>query len=170
MFGRLRSDNRGASAVAYALILPLLALLILGTIEVWRVMSVRQSLSLAVRSATHELSLNGSVWLPSSVGRWEANATGLAYATIRRELDNNDFVPQGYFLRVLVTVEPEARGPSALDVTGWLFSVRAELMTPNLVRLLPQLDTGTITFVERQVSYIDGSPGPRVPLSEGARY
>jgi hypothetical protein len=167
VFARLRRDNKGASVVTYALILPLFILLVFGILEIWKVMSVRQSLHLGSYQAVRALSSGGRQWLPSSAGQWEAKATGHAHAIIDHELKRNTLIPQGYTLRVQVVIEPEARAdPTKL---GWFFTVRAELTVPGLVTL-PLLNVGTLTLVERQVSYIEGLSGSWIPPEEGPPY
>ena len=49
--GRLWSEQKGASVVEYVLILPTLLLLLLGTAEVLRIMSVKRSLQSGLRQA-----------------------------------------------------------------------------------------------------------------------
>jgi hypothetical protein len=164
---RLRRDNKGASVVTYALILPLFIVLVFGILEIWRVLIVRQSLHLGTYQAVRALSSEGRQWLPGSAEQWEANAAGHAHTIVDRELKRNTLIPQGYNLRVQVVIEPEARAdPTKL---GWLFTVRAELMAPGLVTL-PMLNVGTLTLVDRQVSYIEGLTGSWVPPEEGAPY
>ena len=48
---KLRSGQKGASVVEYVLILPTLLLLVLGTAEVFRLMSVKRSLQSGLRQA-----------------------------------------------------------------------------------------------------------------------
>jgi len=164
---RLRRDSKGASVVTYALILPLFIVLVFGILEIWRVMSVRQSLHLGTYQAVRALSSGGRRWLPSSAGQWEANATEQAHGIINRELKRNALIPRSYNLRVQVAIEPEARAD--LTKLGWLFTVRAELTVAGLVTL-PPLNVRTLTLTERQVSYIEGISGSWVPPIEGPPY
>jgi hypothetical protein len=168
VFDRLRRDNKGASLVTYVLILPLFILLIFGVQQVWKVMSVRQSLSLGVYQAVRGLSSEGGRWLPRSAADWELSATGLAQQVISDELERNGVVPDDYVLSTQVMIDPAARGPW-MTRSGWLFSVRAELMVPDLVAL-PLLDFGSVTLADRQVSYIEGLSGDWHPPREGAPY
>ena len=167
MLARLRRDNRGASVVTYVLILPLFILLVFGILEIWRVMAVRQSLHLGVYQAVRGLSTEGREWLPCSASQWESHASQRAHAIIDHELKRNTLIPQGYTLLVQAVIEPEAR----IDLTqlGWFFTVRAELMAPGLITL-PMLNTGTVTLVEQQVSYIEGITGSWTPPEEGPPY
>jgi len=168
VFDRLRRDNRGASLVTYVLILPLIILLIFGIQEVWKVMSVRRSLSLGVYRAVRGLSSEGGRWLPRSAADWEFSVTTLAQQLISVELERNAALPDDYVLSTQVMIDPEARGPW-MTRSGWLFSVRAELMLPDLIAL-PLLDFGSVTLTERQVSYIEGLSGDWRPPREGSPY
>jgi len=52
----LRYRERGASTVTYALVLPLFILLVFGTFEIWRIVSIRQSMERGVYRAARHLS------------------------------------------------------------------------------------------------------------------
>lgn len=54
--GSPRRHDRGASTVTYALVLPLVVLLIFGTFEVWRIVSIRESMERGVYRAARHLS------------------------------------------------------------------------------------------------------------------
>jgi hypothetical protein len=169
MLSRLIRDKRGASAVTYVFILPLFVLLAFGTFEIFKVISVRQSLSLGAYKAARHLSAYGRTWLAptSPANAWENAARQSATEIIDQELEDNDFLPQGYSLRVQVVIDSHGRdNPSRL---GWLFTIRAELAVPNLIRL-PPLKFGTITLVERQVSYIEGLSGDWIPPEDSGPY
>jgi len=169
MSARFFKDKRGASVVTYMFILPLFVLLAFGTFEIFKVMSVRQSLSLGAYKAARHLSAFGRTWLtPTSPAfSWENAARETATEIIDQELKGNDFLPQTFQLRVQVVIDSQGRAsPSRL---GWLFTVRAELVVPDLIRL-PPLKFGTITLVERQVSYIEGLSGDWIPPEDGGPY
>jgi hypothetical protein len=51
-----KHNKRGASTVTYAMVLPLFILLIFGTFEIWRVISIRQSMERGVYRAARLLS------------------------------------------------------------------------------------------------------------------
>lgn len=162
MFAHLRKDNRGISTIAYMLILPLFILLIFGTLELWKIMAVRQSLYLGAYKAARKLSWYGPQWL--SQGRpeaWEALATAEAHSIIAEELNRNALLPRGSSLHVQVSIEPDGR--SAMEQLGWLFTLRAELVAPGLVTLLK---SGPLVLTERQVSYIEGPTGNWKPWKE----
>ncbi len=164
---RFRRDRRGASMVTYALILPLFILLVFGILEVWRVVSVRQSLHLGTYQAIRFLSSTGRQWLPTSAGQWQAVAAGQAQMVIDRELELNGLLPPNYSLQVDVAIDGDA--PANLSELGWLFSVRAQLTVNGLVSL-PWLNVGALTLTERQVSYIEGVTGNWGAPAEGKPY
>ncbi len=166
MLRRWRRE-KGASLVTYALILPVFIVVIFGILELWRVMSVRQSLHLGTYQAARVLSTGGRQWLPSSAGRWESLAREHAHGIIDRELRRNTLLPPGYALQVQVAIEPAARAD--LSRLGWFFTVRAQVTARGLVTL-PVLNVGTLTLAERQVSYIEGLSGAWVPPDEGLPY
>ena len=61
-----RYRERGASTVTYALVLPLFILLVFGTFEIWRIVSIRQSMERGVYRAARYLSQHhlryGDAW------------------------------------------------------------------------------------------------------------
>lgn len=166
-WAHFRRDRRGASLVTYALILPLFILLVFGILEIWRVVSVRQSLHLGTYQAIRALSSTGRQWLPTSTGEWQAAAAGHAQSIIDRELKLNGLLPRNYDLQVRVAIDADA--PANLSQLGWLFSVRAQLTVNGLVTL-PWLNVGALTLTERQVSYIEGITGNWSPPGEGKPY
>jgi hypothetical protein len=167
MLQRLRSDQKGVSVVTFALIIPVFVVVIFGTLEMFKVMSVRQSLNLGTYKAARALSAQGRRWLPASAGTWVATATEHATYFIDREVKSNALLPPGYTLRVQVFIEPGA--PSNLSQLGWFFTVRSELSVPGLITL-PVLNIATIRLADEQASYIEGISGSWVPPEEGAPY
>ncbi len=166
-WARFRRDRRGASIVTYALILPLFILLVFGILEIWRVVSVRQSLHLGTYQAIRTLSSTGRQWLPTSAGQWQSVAAGQAEGIIDRELKRNGLLPSNYDLQVQVAID--ANAPANLSQLGWLFTVRTRLTVDGLVTL-PLLNVGALTLNEQQVSYIEGISGDWSPPLEGKPY
>jgi hypothetical protein len=166
-WARFRRDRRGASIVTYALILPLFILLVFGILEIWRVVSVRQSLHLGTYQAIRDLSSTGRQWLPTSAGQWQSVAAGQAEGIIDGELKRNGLLPSNYDLQVQVAID--ANAPANLSQLGWLFTVRARLTVDGLVTL-PLLNVGALTLNEQQVSYIEGISGDWSPPLEGKPY
>ena len=163
VFARLAQDNKGVSVITYALILPLFLLLVFGIVQIWEVMSVRQSISLGAYQAVRRLSSDWvqsrgiyDPWKNITAAKWESDSARQARQIIAEQLKGNQLIPPDSMLRVLVVIEPEAR--ANLRQLGWFFTVRAELVVPGLVTF-PLLYTGSITFVEQQVGYIEGYTG-----------
>ena len=168
MLERLGRDRRGVTTIAYMLILPIFIVLVFGILEIWKVMAVKQSLYLGAYKAARVLSWEGRSYPSGDVWQWEARATERAKGIIHEELGRNALVPQGYTLNVSVSVEAGRRGSTAS--LGWLFTVRAELTSPGLISLL---GSGSLTLVERQVSFIEGPNSdwrPWLDLPEGWPY
>jgi len=171
VFGRFCREKRGASVITYALTLPLFVLLVFGILEIWRLMAVRQSLNLGVYQAMRYLSSQGRDWLPSSAGAWETIAVARATGTISAELQRNALVPENSTLQVKVVIEPNA--PANLDDLAWFFTVRAELILPDVITVQPLtaiLPSLPLKLVEEQCSYIEGRTGDWLPPQEGAPY
>jgi hypothetical protein len=164
---RLR-DSRGVSTVTYALVLPLFILLVFGILEIWRVVAVRQSLYLGTYTAARYLSAESRSWRVSRADQWEPLAAEVARGIVDGELRRNNLIPGGYALTVQATVEPGRRGTD-LTHLGWLFTLRVDLSVPGLITL-PILNMSTISFVERQVSYVEYLTGQWTPPEEGPPY
>ena len=132
-------DERGATVVTYALLLPILILLILGTFEVWKVISIKQSLNAGTYKAARYLSANND--------RWQADRER-AKEIIWRELENNGLL--GDDVRELVEIYIPTHRP-ACDA---LFSVKAELELP-WATVIPYLPSRNMVLVEQHTSYIE---------------
>jgi hypothetical protein len=161
MFAGLRRDNRGVSAIATMIAIPVLIVLVFGILEIWKVMAVKQSLYLGTYKAARQLSWLGPSWLGQNPAGWESRATQLAAAIVREELDRNALLPRAYALNVGVSIEAGARG--SMQDLGWLFTVRSELQAPGLVSLL---GSHALTLAERQVSFIEGPNADWKPWTE----
>ncbi|MBC7236404.1 MAG: pilus assembly protein [Chloroflexi bacterium] len=134
-------SERGAALVEYLLILPLVLLLFLGSLEVFRVMSVKQSLRTGLKMATPCL----SHW------RDEPNRCN-PYERLAEELDKNPFA---------ITIHRLELTPSLEDVSllfeGEVFEVTAELEI-EFGFLYPFEGGPTITLRESAHTFIDSSP------------
>jgi len=179
VFACFFKDKKGATVVTYALILPLLILLIFGTVEIWRVMAVRQSLNLGVYQAMRTLSWQGRLWLPRDQSAWELLATERARDTIATTIalesqgDAFTIVPENSTLQVWVTVGPEAPAYLTEDELGWFFTVRAELAVHNVITVEPLASVfpeRSLTVAVEQWGYIEGKTGDWMPPPEGPPY
>ena len=81
MGARLR-DERGASAVEFAFIVPLLLLLVLGIAEFAHAFQVQGTLSAAAREGVRAMALQNNAGAAQSVAKTAAGAVGLSDAQI----------------------------------------------------------------------------------------
>lgn len=132
-------DKRGATVVTYALLLPIFVLLILGTFEVWKIISIKQSLNAGAYKAARYLSANNDRW-PEDRER----ARGIVW----RELETNGLL--GDDVRGLVEVYIPTQRP-ACDA---LFTVRAGVELP-WATVIPYLPSRKMVLAEQHTSYIE---------------
>jgi Flp pilus assembly protein TadG len=66
----LTKDERGVTVVTFVLVLPIFLLIIFGMFEVWKIMSVRESLHLGMLRAATYLTSEGR-YLPDRPEDWE---------------------------------------------------------------------------------------------------
>ena len=139
---RIWREQRGASVIEYILVLPLLLLLFLGTLEVFRLMSVKQSLRTGLRQAlpyfTHWRERAPHYFPPEYV--------------IVEELDKNPFTIRVYRLDVY----PDASHLETMDY-GDLFELTAEAEV-ELGFLYPLEGGPRITLRESYQTFIDSAP------------
>ena len=151
-------DERGTTLVTYALVLPLLILLIFGSFAVWRIMGIRQSLYLGTYQAARELCARGRGLGPNQ-DRWVQVAEPL----VRDWVEKNRLVPSGYALNVDVTLPNSwACGAAVEDV---LFTVQAQLTLPSPIHI-PYLAPINMTLTERHTSYVECPRGWAPPREE----
>lgn len=131
------AKQRGASTVAYAVMLPLFLSLLFGAYYLWRAVALRQVLNRATYLATRQIArLDYHIFL----GWDEARRNAYAQEAINDYLLHDGFIPRhfDYTLQAVVDVDPardfpveRLGGPANYSI---LFAVRAELRVP-LVRL-----------------------------------
>ena len=154
----LRRSNRGASAVTYALALPLFILLVFGTFEAWRIVSIRQSLERGVYKAARYLSQHHL--------RYE-EARGLLYAEVADNAwlmttspDDLELLTVPADLRLLQPGDKlvvEARLPVHVGDLG--FFALSERGSPAWITLKAQCTT-----------FVDFTSDEWEPLDEGTAY
>ena len=137
--------------MTYALILPVLILLIFGSFAVWRIMVIRQTLFVGTYKAVWELSRQArDLGIDDPEIWWR-----IADSTIREEVEGNHLIEPGYALNVVVTLPSELACPSS----GWrlvddiLFTVKANLSLPAPIRI-PYLDPVNLTLTEQHSSFV----------------
>jgi hypothetical protein len=141
-------DKRGTILVQTVVILPLLVLVVFGGFEVWKVMSVKQSLTSGTSEAARYLSFN-----PDGKNEAEENI-------IYEELLNNDLIdetllnPNDLVIYYYNASDERINDPASLSC-GEKFSVEAELRLPWTITIpgLSPISYLSIT-TERQVGQI----------------
>jgi Flp pilus assembly protein TadG len=156
---RIWREQRGAALVEYIMILPMLLFLFLGTLEVFRLISIKQSLRVGVKRA-----------LPC-ISHWKDEAYRYEYdcgnitTHIADELSRNPFAPQDD-VRLTVTVDPansEVEYGQLVRLT-----VVAEVKL-GFIYFFPGRTTVTIaeyadTFMDASPTFLDFDPSMRFPL------
>ena len=122
-------DKRGAILVQAILFLPIFILIVVGSFEVWKAISVKRSLHSGTYQATRYLSLNPDDSLDPT--KWGAEAWKL----IVPELANNGFVDDDAARRVEIYITP----PKILDCDK-TFTIRAELPWEAIIPYLSRTD------------------------------
>lgn len=137
-------DRRGsADIIQFVLILPIFVLMFYGFFEVWRVVSVKQSLDAGTYQAARYLSVNHDRWQDN-----RARAAGI----ILREWENNGLLGSDE-ARSLIEIHIPAYRPAC----NRFFTVRAELDVPWPI-IIPPLPLRYMRLVEQHTSYIECGP------------
>ena len=140
-------DKRGSILIQTVIILPILVLVVFGGSEVWKVMSVKQSLTSGTSEAARYLSFN-----PDR----KDEAEGIIY----KELLNNDLIDAALRLDLEIryydapSAGTQIGDPNSLPCWA-LFSVETELRLPwtiNIPGISPIINLSITT--ERQVGKI----------------
>lgn len=160
----LGPKQKGAALVEYVLVLPLVLLLFLGALEVFRVMAIKQTLRAALKQELPCL----THW--HDVAYREANqcSTGQIMASIASTLDSNPFARR---------VGPVQLVPNSDEVMnilryGDIFEVIAEVEV-EFGFLYPFEGGPTFTLRESYVTFVDSSPEyyelNNLPLDESGK-
>lgn len=152
---RFLRAQKGAALVEYALVLPFLLLLFLGTLEVFRLVLLKQSLSTGLREVlpcyTH--SMDGAYLTDVANIRCQSNPLGIDH--IRTRLAQSLFSLQsGYDLAI--TTNPPLETLTS-EAYGQLLEVTAVLDVPLAFYALPAWPL-RIQITERAMTFIDISP------------
>jgi hypothetical protein len=158
----LLRDRRGVSLVTYMLIMPLFILIIFGALQVWRIISIRQSLHVGTYQTVRCLSMYDSRQTT------RAGCETLLLTT----LADNGLIDDATASAVRIAYyDSEGRVigdptlSSGVDECGEVFSMETELTLPWSV-VIPYLPARDMTLHERKSSYIE-CPSGWSPITEG---
>ena len=140
----LIKEERGITVITFALVLPIFILVIFGILEVWKIISVRESLYLGMHKVAPYLTKEGR-HLPDRPEDWEAAAEVITMGIVTQELANNPFVPDS----VAVQAEVRIYDPD-LPKCEWLFTARVDIPWTAIIPYTP----GDMTLAEQTTSYI----------------
>ena len=141
----LTKDERGITVITFVLVFPIFILIIFGMFEVWKIISVRESLHLGMRRVAARLTKEGRRDLPDWWEGWEAEAEIRTKETVTQELTNNPFVPDNVAIQAEVRIYDHD-----LPKCKWLFTARVEIPWTAVIPYIP----GTMTLAEQTTSYI----------------
>jgi hypothetical protein len=145
-------EQKGASLVEYVLVLPLVLLLTLGTLEVFRLMAIRQSLRSGLAQAlpcfTH--------WRDSTYrGRYDCSMDGIR-ARLAHELNSNPFAGNAYQLTIVKPNDVELQNVIGY---GQSFEVVVEIRVKlGYLASLGGSLTPIATMRENAWTFMDSSP------------
>lgn len=160
---KLLKDNRGASTLTYMLLLPVFILIIFGAVQMWRIISVKQSLHLGTYRTIRCLSM------------YDARQTTRAgcETLLTTTLANNGLIDDATANTVSITyydaegrVIPDPTVGAYVRECGELFKMETELSLPWSV-VIPYLPARQMTLHERKSGYIECVAGGWAPPSEG---
>ena len=141
----LTKDERGVTVVTFVLVFPIFILIIFGMFEVWKIVSVRESLHLGMRRVAAYLTKEGR-YLPDWWEDWEAEAEIITLRIVTQELANNPLVPDTVAIQAEVYIDrPD------LPKCEWLFTARVEI---PWTAVIPYIPFGDMTLAEQTTSYI----------------
>lgn len=139
----LMRDRRGsADLIQFVLILPIFVLIFYGFFEVWRLVSVKQSLHAGTYQAARYLSVNNDRW------RYDR---AMAVEIVHRELENNGLLGSDGARKLVIYI------PSRRPGCYKFFNVGAELDLPWSV-IIPFLPSRNVRLVEQHTGYIECGP------------
>ncbi len=159
---KLPRDERGASTVTYVLLLPIFILLIFGALQMWRIISIKQSLHVGTYQTVRCISMH------------DPRETTLAgcESLLHTTLASNGLIDDASARAVKKTYY-DADGNVVPDPTqrayvpcSERFSMETELTLPWRV-IIPYLPAREMTLHERKSSYTECTRGPWAPPSEG---
>jgi len=181
MCRRLRAllkDKRGSyELLQFALILPIFVVILYGSFELMKLVSIRQSLDAGTYQAARYLSVYHTSYAhPERVKPRTGDDTLRAVRLIWESLQNNSYLAEDPAVRLSVhyynALGQEIGSPADLSCSdmesaledqeqnGLIFTVRTELTLPWKASVLG-ISLGTVTLTSSQTSFVDC--GPWVP-------
>ena len=139
----LTKDERGVTVITFVLVFPIFLLIIFGMFEIWKIISIKESLHLGMRKVAVYLTEEGRYL------DWPREAKTKTIEIVTQELENNPFVPDNFVIQdhqaVVYIDDP------SLPKCKWLFTARVEEIPWAAV--IPYI-AGRMTLSEQTTSYI----------------
>jgi hypothetical protein len=177
MCRRLRAlleDETGAyDLIQFALIVPIFVIILYGSFELMKLISIRQSLDSGTYQAARYLSVYHKFYYDSQYNRGNVDDTLRAERLIWESLQANSFIYEDTPLQVVVRYFNGAGEeiPSPVDFPCWdirnslnhpdtsnlVFTVRTQLTLPWQTSVLG-LSMGSITLTSAHTSFVDCGP------------
>lgn len=156
-------DKQGASTVAYLLVLPLFIMIVFGSFQMWRIISIKQSLHVGAYQTVRCLTM------------YDDRGTGLAgcESLLRAKLAQNGLIDDAALasldIRYFLTEEHQEYpiNDPTLDLPecGDAFRMKTSLSLPWSI-VIPYLPARDMTLHQWKTSYIE-CPTGWSPISEG---
>jgi Flp pilus assembly protein TadG len=102
-------DQKGSLTIQALTYVAIFVLILYSSFQLWKVLSIKQSLSAATYQAARFVALNGLLWK----GHESDLARQVIEPLVNQELQNNPFVPAG--IRATVAVRLSITGPNWCD-------------------------------------------------------
>jgi hypothetical protein len=168
--GRAYGDEAGASLVQFIVVLPVFALIVVGTWSLFQVYSAQQTLCEAVYASARYLQVEGPM-LDEAIYPYPTGWEDLAIGIINTELKSNAVTKIGPLVQGDVDISPDfARFPpqESIEVTAdnvnnsWFFVRATTVVTNPLAVLVPGTGPGgALRLACQKTSFYEGPPiGP----------
>jgi len=170
----LRQDQRGTyDLIQFALIIPVFVIILYGSFELWKLISIRQSLDVGTYQAARYMSVYHKYYFDDKYNRPSADDKLRAERLIWGALQNNSFISPELPIRVAIRyfngAGQEIYSPVDLDcaqirgllanpaTSNLIFTVRTQLTLPWQASVLG-LSMGNVTLSSTHTSFVDCGP------------
>jgi len=170
----LLKDRKGAyDLIQFALIVPIFVLILYGSFELMKLVSIRQSLDMGTYQAARYLSVYHKFYYDSRYNRGNVDDTLRAERLIWESLQANPFLSEGTPMQVVIRYFNGAGQeiPTPVDFPCWdirgslnrpdtsnlIFSVRTQLTVLWQASVLG-LSMGNVTLTSAHTSFVDCGP------------